>query len=221
MAKIAFTPVVSNARGKTGQAVFTKTRSGSIIRLRVKPKNPRTVAQTTVRANLTEASRTYKGLSSSDVLSWQNYAATVTKRNAVTGQHYNPSAITAFNGLATSFLEMTPGGSIPTTPPTTPFVGDSVTITAVGGSGDITYTASAANATGVNTYLLLQKLVSANREPNPKGYRIGVIHHFVSGTLTNVISGLAPGTYAVAYKFGQVADGQTSLPVVIGKVTVS
>jgi hypothetical protein len=50
MAKLTFGPIVSDARKKIAGTVFTKVKSGSMARKKVSPIQPRTPAQTAVRA---------------------------------------------------------------------------------------------------------------------------------------------------------------------------
>lgn len=57
MAKIVFSAVVGDARKKVGGVVFTKVRSGSIVRRKVSPIQPRSVAQMNVRANFTHLAK--------------------------------------------------------------------------------------------------------------------------------------------------------------------
>ena len=63
--------------------------------------------------------------------------------------------------LAARFLQVSPAGTIPLTPPASAFNGDGCTVTAAGGAGKVTFTASAANGANITTELL----------PQPNGYR--------------------------------------------------
>lgn len=220
MAKIGLGVIVSQIRGKVGGGVFTHARNGATLRTRVKPSNPRTAAQSGVRSDLTDAARAFKALGSSDLTAWKNYAASITKTNAISGSTYHPSAISLFVALAAKFLQLTPGGTIPVTPPAAPFEGDTITVTAAGASGKITFTGSAANASGVTTELLYQKLPSANRVPNPKGYKHGAFKAMASMALTQDVT-LSPGEYIPAYKFVENTTGQQSGLVILPQVTVS
>ena len=57
MAKVVYSPQVGDMRNKTGGAVHTKTRFGSMVRRKVSPTQPRTSAQLKVRAGFTALSK--------------------------------------------------------------------------------------------------------------------------------------------------------------------
>lgn len=221
MAKLGGFLNVTDIRGKLGGTVFSKTRSAHILRTRIKGRNPRSSRQTVARDNMATSSREAKAMDAATVLLWKDYAASITKHNSVSGAAYHPSWITAYNELAIPFLGMTPGGTPPDTPPADPFTGDTITATIAGGVGKVTLTGSAEQGAGIMTAILVQKLPSANREPNPKGY---VLDSWVTVPATPFqvdSTTLSPGFYAVGYKFGKVSTGQETLPVFLGVVEVS
>lgn len=220
MAKIGLGVIVSQIRGKVGGGVFTRAHNGATLRVRVRPTNPRSTEQSAVRGYMTVASRAFKALSSSSLAAWQDYANSITKVNAISGASYHPTAINVFVALAAKFLQISPAGTIPTTPPASPFEGDTITVTAAGGSADITFTGSADNASGIKTEVLIQKLASANRKPNPNGYRHQSFSAVPMGTPV-VVSGLSAGEYSPAYRFVKTATGQETGLVVLPNVTVS
>lgn len=212
---------VTDVRGSVGGNVYTKARAGHTLRARVKGRNPRSTRQSAARVNMAEASRQAKAFDSTELAAWKAYAASITNHNRVSGAAFNPSWIDAYNQLAIPFLGMTPGGTPPTTPPTDPFTGDTITATIAGAAGKVVITGSGANTAGIQTAILVQKLPSTNREPNPKGY---VVDSWVTipGSPFHVDSTtLEPGVYAVGYKFGLTATGQTSPPVFLGNVNVT
>jgi len=57
LAKIVFSAVVGDARKKAGGVVFTKGRTGAVIRRKVSPVQPRTQAQRNVRSAFTGLSK--------------------------------------------------------------------------------------------------------------------------------------------------------------------
>ena len=61
MAKVVYSPQVGDMRNKTGGAVHTKTRFGSMVRRKVSPDQPRTSAQMNVRASFTSLSKLWSG----------------------------------------------------------------------------------------------------------------------------------------------------------------
>lgn len=209
MAKAELGVILQSLSGKAGTAVFARSKEGIILKPRVKGRNPNTPAQQAIRADLRTSATTFKNFTTAQLAPWKVYANSITKHNDVTGKTYHPSAMNAFIALATKFLQVTPGGTIPTTPPASAFVGDAVSIQAAPGTGKITFTASAPNAANVVTEFLLQPLASANRAPQAHAYRSHGFFAFVPGTLTHDVT-VPPGYYAAAYRFVNSATGQES-----------
>lgn len=222
MAKAELSVLLQDLRGKAGNTVFQKSRDGIIVRPRVQGTNPNTPAQKIVRAALTHAAGLFKAFNNTQYTAWQNYAQNITKHNPVNGKTYHPTAMNAYTELATKYLLVSPNGTPPSTPPSTSFVGDTISVTATAAAGKVTFTASAANTTGITTELMLQPLASANRKPQDKGYRSKAYFTFVSGTLTKDV--LVPaGYYAAGYRFVKVATGQATemIALPVTQVTVS
>ena len=203
-----------------GTDVFSAGRSGPTARVRRKGRNPKTVAQTQVRANLTKASGTFKNLTTPQILAWANYAGGITKHNGVTGKSYSPTALSAYTALASKLLQINPAATLPVAPPTATFTGDSITVTATGGTGSATFTASGANAANVKTELLVQPLKSKNRAPSAKGYRSKGFVAFAAGSLTSVVS-VPTGYYSVGYRFVNTLTGQATALVPLTVLTVA
>jgi len=220
MAKAELGVILQSLAGKAGNAVFSRSKEGVILKPRVKGINPNTPAQQAVRANLREAATAFKNFTASQVAAWRNYAANQTKHNSVTGKSYNPTGVNAFTALASKFLQVNPGGTIPTTPPASAFSGDSITVTCSAGTGKVTFAASAANSTDVVTEFLLQPLASPNRKPQKNGYRSRGFFAFTSGTLTHDVT-VPPGYFAAAYRFVNSATGQETPLVPIGVQSVT
>jgi hypothetical protein len=212
MAKAELGVLLQDLRGKAGNVVFQKSRDGLVVKPRVKGTNPRTPAQLAVRSYLTRAAQAYQALTPTQALAWRNYASTQVKRNPVSGKTYNPTAMNAFTELASKFLQISPTGTIPLTPPANPFYGDTITVTATAATGKVTFTASAANASNVKTEFLLQPLKNANRKPNAKGYRTKGFFAYIAGTLTYDVI-VPSGYYAAAYRFVNSQTGQQTEPV--------
>ena len=145
---------------------------------------------------------------------WKTYAATITKHNARTGKAYSPTAINAYNSLSAKFLQVNPTGTFPTTPPAAAFNGDTITVTAVGTIGAMTFTGSAANGTNIKTEFLLQPLKSKNRTPTAKGYRSKGFAAYAAGALTVTVV-VPAGWYVPAYRFVNTATGQATTPVIL------
>lgn len=208
MAKAELGILLQDLRGKAGNAVFQGSRDGLVVRPWVAGSNPNTPAQQAVRANLAAAGAAWRSFSASQVQAWLNYSKTITKHNRVNGKTYHPTPFAAFVALATKFLQVNPGGTIPTTPPTSAFTPDGINWTVTPDTGKITFTPSAANSTNTTTEFLLQPLANANRKPQKKSYKSYGFHHFSNTTPFDVNVGA--GTYAVAIRYVNSQTGQES-----------
>ena len=218
MAKMQLNAFANAMSGKLGNAVFAETKEGTEVRPYVIPANPNTPAQRTVRSGFTRYTAGWSLLTTTQKAQWQTYASGIKRRNKITGKVSTPQARNVYGGLTTKFFLVNPTGTAPTTPPVAPFAGDSLTVTAVFAASKLTFTASAANAVGVKTELLLQKLLSDDRTPSKESYRTNQYVAFAGTGLTAEITGLVPGFYAPAYRFVKATTGQevgiVALPVV-------
>lgn len=198
--------LVDQLSGKVGGVVFSNSRSGPTIRVRVKPSNPSSDSQVAVRAAMTNASRQFKDFASADAAAWNSAAVGVTLPNGLGGS-FHPSGISYYCQLATVFLAIDPTGTPPTAPPSSPFTDDTIGIVGSGGVGSVTFNPDAANTAGITTELLIAPLASRNRAVKPNMYRVNRYHVFASGA-DNVVVTEPAGYYALAYRFVEIATGQ-------------
>lgn len=207
MSIVKMNGIFNGMSGTTGDLVFVETNEGTVVRQRVDPFNPRTPAQIAARERMNRSQAAYATISTEQLALWRQYAAA---QNASRRRSSNKTRLTAnnaFNALACKFLQINPAGSIPLNPPTTGFLGDSITVTAQGAGDNVTFTASAANGLHVKTELLLQPLKTQNRTPQEKAYRSKAFVAFATGTLSWAIS-VPNGWYAPAYRFVNAQTGQ-------------
>ena len=217
MAVIDLNVITNGISGRSGSADFANTKNGTVMRSRPKANNPDTPAQQAVRGKLTDATRLYSTLTDAQLADWRDYAKGNLRPSKRAKKMRAVSGINAFTALTTKFLQITPGGEVPLTPPDKPFVGDTVIVTAAGREGAVVFTANHANGTGVKTELLLQKLVSRARVPSKTGYRSQAFAAFAAGSLSATISA-RKGWYAPAIRFVNPLTGEdmglVSLPLV-------
>lgn len=98
MAKCKFGMMMTDARGKLGGQVFTKNRSGAVIRTKVTPTNPKTDAQAAARSALGIASANWSNLTELQRSAWNSVASTTSKKN-IFGDNYFPSGKNMFVGV--------------------------------------------------------------------------------------------------------------------------
>lgn len=70
MAKILFTAIVADVRGKIAGTVFSKNRYGAYARTKVTPSNPKTLAQVQRRSLLAQFAQAWRGLTDIQRSSW-------------------------------------------------------------------------------------------------------------------------------------------------------
>ncbi len=195
------------------------TVGGTIMRSRPENLNERTPKQRQMGANLASVNRAWDALSAEQAAAWRAYAGTLATRNPQTAMVVAPKAYNVFVRLGTKFLQMNGGTLVPMTPPSGVFLGDIVRVSVVGLSGQIRFTADRANAAGMVTELLIQRLSGPNNAPKPDGYRSAGFVSFVAGSLSSNVAA-SPGAYSCAERFVEGSSGRMGESVVVGTVMV-
>ena len=189
MATLRASVMGDGLHGSMGGLTFSRGRYGTVMRDRTTPRDRRTPGQ---QAALAE------GL--------------VTGAPAPTGQ-------LVFTRLALRVLQADATAEVPVDPPAAPFGGDAVRVAVSASADGVAFTASAANAPGVFTELLLQPLASVHRRAYPRNYRSqGFVAFTGAGDSRTVL--VSPGTYAVAVRFTLTATGQSTPALSLGVVQV-
>lgn len=88
MAKVAFSALVADLRNKVGGNVFTKVRSGAMVRIKVSPTQPRTAAQTAVRSNFTALSKSWDTITQAQRNGWIALAASLPQKDIFGNTYY-------------------------------------------------------------------------------------------------------------------------------------
>lgn len=213
MAKYGAPINVDVISGKIGGVVFSNSRSGPTIRVRVRPVNPQSAGQTEVRAAMVKAARDYKNLSAADAEAWRFAATSLSFPNGVGGQ-FAPSGINFFTQLAAVFYRIDPGGTAPLLPPASDYSGDSNVITGANDVGGVTFTSDAANGADQVTELLYQYLGSGNRMPSANQYTVAAYHDYSAAG--DFDFALPAGFYSLAYRSVLITTGQRGPLTVIG-----
>lgn len=114
MAKVKFGMFMTDARGKVGGQVFSKNRSGSYVRTKVTPSNPRTERQSVVRQALGSISAAWSALTTAQISGW-NAAVANWQTTNIFGDSGSPSGKTLFVRLNLNIKNV--GGTLITSVP--------------------------------------------------------------------------------------------------------
>lgn len=87
MASIKFGNIVVDMRGKISGNVYSKNKGGAYSRVRVKPSNPQSTAQSSVRAVFTALSQAWRGLTEIQRLSWNQAVGNFARKNRLGDTH--------------------------------------------------------------------------------------------------------------------------------------
>ena len=186
--------------------------------LREKPfpqRDSPSAAQTANRVRMQKVGAAWRSLSMSQALAWQAYGQT--EAGEESAEVALPQLI--FNRLAMRFLQVSPSLPIPLDPPTSAFPGDSVRVSLTVGAGSILVTALGANAPGVVTEILLQRLDSPLRRTYERKYVAAQFVAFTAGQ--SVTLPVRAGVWAVATRFTLDATGQSTALLEVGRVVIS
>ncbi len=218
MAKAEYGSLVIDVSGKLGDGVFVRTQRGSVIRRPPTYKRPTSPAQQEAQDRMTAAMAAYNSLNRAQALDWNRAAEMLIAVSETSGKATNPTGQNMFLALASKYLQIHPGGSVPLVPPTEAFTSDNVVPTIVGSAGAIVFTANEPNTPPAVTEFLIQKLKNERRTPT-LAYRSAGFHAFAAGSLTYPLT-VPAGWYAVAYRCVNGATGQMGLTMPLGVVEV-
>lgn len=180
-----------------------------------------TPAAQMVHQRLSQASRLYVHLlSDDDRQAWRDYAATQSVIDPKTRLARPCQGDKLFVGLTCRFLQVNPYGTdVPRLPPSFPFAGDRITLTAQAQTGGVLWTASGPTSDGCRVELCLQELASPARTPQPGRYRTQAFASFSASALTAATKAL-PGFYVPACRFVCMETGQATPLVVLPKIVL-
>jgi hypothetical protein len=219
MARARLSSIYADLRGTVGKSVLAQTKYGLAVRGKPKYKYPVQPAVKESADRFSAAQNIWSALTFDQAQAWQRYAQTITKTEPVTQKTYSPTAHCAFIALATKYLQVNPAGSVPVLPPDSDFLGDDVVLEILETlPTGVRFRASGANASGVVTEILAQRLPNVRRSPT-KFYKSAAFHSFASGALDFDLS-LDEGVYAFAYRFVRAETGQSTHPLLLGMVVV-
>lgn len=163
MAKVAFSAIVSDLRNKVGGNVFTKVRSGPMVRIKVSPTQPRTAAQQAVRSNFTALSKAWDALTQTDRDGWISLAASLPQKD-IFGNTYFLTGLQLYQQLNRNLASI--GVAKISTAPASVTVGSpgALTIVATAGTPALTVTSATAPAAGEVPLIFATKPLNAGRQ---------------------------------------------------------
>ncbi|MCE9557561.1 MAG: hypothetical protein K8R88_01280 [Armatimonadetes bacterium] len=214
MAKVRESAIIGGISGRTGNAVFVKGKYGTILRERPLPSDSKTPKQMESRNRMRIVGQAWRNMTLAHAAAWRAFA----EAEAGYGSDQAVSAQLIFTRLGTKFLQANPGLPVPVVPPVGAFPGDSVRFSCVSVSGAVRVSGSVANAAGVVTEVLLQKLPSVHCRTYLQRYRTTAFHAFSAGESLDLP--VSPGVYAVATRFVYAATGQATDLIETGVVAV-
>jgi hypothetical protein len=173
MAKIVTSALVADVRKKVGGNVFSKVRSGAIVRRKVSPIQPRSSAQRNVRASFTSISKAWSGASMDDTkrAAWNALAESYPVKDKF-GASHTLTGLQMFQKL--NRVLATLGVALTTTPPATLSAGypGALTVTA---TSPATLTLTAAN----NIPEAENIMIFAAKQQSPGRAFVGSAYRFI------------------------------------------
>jgi hypothetical protein len=95
---------VTDASGKISGSVFSRNRGGKYVRVKVKPVNPRSLAQSAARNRLTTLSQQFRSLTQPQIAAWNGAVDNFPKQNRL-GNRTILSGIDLFISLNSNLLD--------------------------------------------------------------------------------------------------------------------
>jgi hypothetical protein len=140
--KTKFGAIIVDGRGKIGGHVAAKNRAGSYLRTKVTPVNPKSPAQSAIRARLSQLASAWRGLTSNQIAAW-NKAVNDYSKTDIFGDVKNPTGFNLYQKLNNNLLRV--GGAVISNPPLPIAVPSFITFTAAqvhAGATTLTFTAT-------------------------------------------------------------------------------
>lgn len=201
MAKVAFSAIVNDLRNKVGGNVFTKVRSGAMVRIKVSPTQPRTSAQTAVRANFTALSKAWDTITQTQRNGWIALAASLPKKD-VFGNTYYLTGLQMYQALNRNLQEI--GVAAIDDAPASVSVGSPGALTLVAAETGPALTVDAATEPAADEV----PLIFATRPLNAGRKFVGNNRQILDNTIAAATAGPWDVEALYSAKYGALAEGQ-------------
>lgn len=218
MGKLKLSAAFDAVTGQLGEMVVVELNGSPVARRKPRFRRSFNTSQIAAADRMKQASAVWNTLTFDQAQAWRDYADTLIRRDKMTGKEYRSSALPTFTALTTKLLQAVPEASVPLTPPTETFAGDSLSVSVSAGAGALLWTASSANSSDTLTELLIQKLPNARRSPT-KRYTSAAFVGFTDVDPTFSLP-VEDGIYACAFRFVDATTGQATGLMLCGLVEV-
>lgn len=208
MAKATASAGFENIKGKYQGVVIANTRTGLVIRRRPIYRRHVSPAQYMAVNRLAMTARRWSQLTLDEALAWNDFAWRQVRTSPDSGQKYRRVGFNAFVALGTKFLQVNPGAPLPLLPPSSPYLGDRITLVARPVEGGIEFEASGPTEPDTVVELLAERLPNIRRAATGRLSSLG----FVSFTPDNlrVTVPADPGAFVPGYQFVRQSTGQVA-----------
>lgn len=162
----------NTSSGSQADQTFSRNRFGQYVRRRAAPVQPRTTAQTTVRARLATNAAAWRALTDTQRANWLSLGASISRTDAL-GQVYTLNGFMAYCSVNNN--KAAAGDSLVSDPPTlvTPAALATVTVTLTNAAFSIAYTATPLPAS-TRLFIFASPQLSAGRKFNARFQLIAV-----------------------------------------------
>ena len=222
MAKTRTTVLTQGIGGRVGGLQYVSSPFGTLLKEMPGPRTRFSEGETAQQNRVRRIGAAWRRLGPEEVARWRDWdeagLATTPAMRRRPAAAYN-----AFLALSTRLLMIDSRAELPRLPPEGWFGGDAVRVAGeplspqpplqdepLGeGESGVLFRAARANAPGVLTDLMAQRLVSGGRTPRPKAYASQRFVAFAEGSLEAAIP-CPPGWYACAYRFVEADSGRAT-----------
>lgn len=200
MAKVLYTALMADMRGKVNGTVASKNRAGAYFRTKVSPVQRQTVAQQGIKAGLTLNAQAWRSLTDTQRAAW-NAAVENFKKTDIFGNSRNPSGFNLYTRLGQNAI--TTGNDPADLPPLPNAVSSPGAMTLTGAAGSPALSLAFANSPGgTDDYFIVQATaqVSAGKSFVKNLFRQILVTAQAPTTPINLLS-------AYTAKFGTLVEG--------------
>lgn len=153
MAKVEYGNIIVDMKGKVSGNVYARNKGGAYSRVRVKPTNPKSVAQQAIRSSLTQFAQAWRELAEVERTSWLQGASAFARKNNLGKTHIlSGNALFVSLNRNLSDVAQAPLVVCPTPQSVTPIAVESVVASEGGNTVTLTLTGAVDAGTAVKVF---------------------------------------------------------------------